>query len=128
MDIQITKPYQIGISIIEIEEYWPAFKVSLSILINHPEGQSMYETAIWLRDEDWDNFRNQLNDFKQFRTDVAMLRDLDDDVEIKIYRDAVSMYFAVNMKSGVPNGKAVLNITDAIDEDVLSHIHNKIME
>lgn len=41
MDIQITKPYQPSISIIEIEERWPAFKMSLSILINHIQGKSM---------------------------------------------------------------------------------------
>ena len=88
----------------------------------------MYETAIWLRDEDWDDFRRQLNDFKQFRADVAMLKDLDDDVDIRIYREEVAVYFAVNIKSRVPNGNAVLNITAAIDEDILSHIHNKIIE
>lgn len=57
-----------------------------------------------------------------------MLKDLDDDVEVRIYRDEVSVYLAVNIKSSVPNGKAVLNITAAIDEDVLSHIYNRIIE
>ncbi len=127
MNINIDKPYQLEIKLVEIEDHLPSFKVLLSINSNHLKGKIVYETSVWFKCDKWDDFENQLSLIKDHKVDEAVLNDLSNDVELKIYRKSHSLFFNVVIKSFLDDGTAFLNMTSTINDDTFGHFYEKII-
>jgi len=123
--IIIERPLQLKMDLIEIEDYFPSFRMKIEILISHPTGSVSYQADdIWFSCTEWDIFINNMKSL-QMPNDYSLLN-MSQLFELKFKFEQMDIFFAVNVEEpDIEVGSVKINYLNKIDLDVFSQIKSK---
>lgn len=122
-ELLINRPIIIDMSLIEIDEVLPSFKVKLCIDIVYPTTKIQYTNDVWFSRANWDDFAQQLRRVETMSKQIATLHDLSHYTVLNISAKDYQFFFELMCrKPDIGNGAFNLVYSIDIDEEVLSHI------
>lgn len=124
-EIEIKKPFNLNVNIIEIDDYLPSFKVKI---IHKSEGNNFKfnnEIIFWIECKQWDVFLSQLNKKEK---DIELI-DMNNVIRFKIQSTDDDYLITVNNSISTMEINNVVNIYEyKVEEELFEQITNNFKE
>jgi hypothetical protein len=130
MEVVINTPIQLKLSVVEIENVLPSFKlhIELDLESNFLDIKYNYKNA-WINCNNWDNFINELQVFNEHSSNEALLNDLSNYFSLKLINKNGKIHLNVSLqKSGMSYGDFQINYEGFIDLETFYLFRNKFLE
>lgn len=127
--LEIKKPFELTIAVIEKDDTLPSFKTALKCRVNHPTGILIYEANdIWFECTAWEGFIDNLSHIDEVNG-FAALANMSDYFSFQITPKNGELFVELKCKEPFGNiGGFDINYIQKIDPDTLDYVRTKFRE